>query len=281
MIPSDASRSHSSRRFQTWGLALALALFAILLGLAVRASGEVTRVDGALTAAAWRLRQPWLDETMMALSGFGDGLPRWCVTALASAYLLATRRYRWALALIAAMVACALLGPGLKLAFHTPRPSPLYTGADAFSFPSGHAIAAAALYTILGVVAAEGLAKPWARLALGLAAIMVVAISLSRVYLGAHWFSDVLAGVALGTALAIVAITMARAGKTGPGPADWRTSAAILVCIGVVAAATGSTTLAKAHRLYAPFLSTSRWTPLPAQRPGLESALHPGRPRAR
>jgi membrane-associated phospholipid phosphatase len=258
MIPSSASRPYSLRASQAWWLALALALVAILLGLGVRVSGEVTRLDGALTAAAWRLRQPWLDETMMSLSGFGDGLPRWCVTALVSVYLLATRRYRWAVALIGAMVACALLGPVLKLAFHTPRPSPLYAGVDAFSFPSGHALSAAALYTILGVLAAEGLAKPWGRLALALAAVLVVSISLSRVYLGAHWFSDVLAGVALGAALAIVAITLARAGKTGLGEADWRISIAILVCIGVVAAGTGATTLAKAHRLYAPFLRTAR-----------------------
>jgi undecaprenyl-diphosphatase len=236
-------------------------LAAILLGVVVRLSGGLTRFDGAFTAATWRLREPWLDEIMMALSGFGDGLPRWCVTALVSAYLLATRRYRWAVALVAAMVASALLAPALKMLFHTPRPSPLYAGVGAFSFPSSHATSAAALYIILGFLSAQGLAKSWGWLAMGLAAATVASIGLSRVYLGAHWLSDVLAGVALGSAIAIVAITLARGAGEGRSMADRRASVAILVCLGLVAAGTGPRNMSRAHRLYAPFLTGNATSP--------------------
>ena len=254
MTPSSLSRATPGRASHAVALALTLVLVAILLGVGVRASGGVTQLDGAFTAAAWRLRQPWLDETMMALSGFGDGLPRWWVTALVSSYLVATRRFRWAFALVAAMGASAVLAPALKLTFHTPRPSPLYVGVDAFSFPSGHATSAAALYVILGALAAEGLTNSWRRLALGLAAAMVTSISLSRVYLGAHWLSDVLAGAALGTAIAIV------------------------VCLGVVAAGTGPIVVAKAHRLYAPFLNRDVTQPSAASAFSIRTTLHAPRP---
>uniref|UniRef100_B0SVU3 Phosphoesterase PA-phosphatase related n=1 Tax=Caulobacter sp. (strain K31) TaxID=366602 RepID=B0SVU3_CAUSK len=213
------------------------------------------RLDAAFAAGVWRLRQPWLDETMMALSGFGDGAPRWSVTALVAVYLVATRRYRWAVALVAAMVAAAVFAPILKHAFHTPRPSPLYAGVDAFSFPSGHATSAAALYIMLGVIAAEGLPKPWRLLPFGLATATVASIGLSRVYLGAHWLSDVLAGLALGSAIASIAVALARDAGDGPSqPRGWRDGVAILVCLGLVAAIMGPTAIAKAHRLYAPFL---------------------------
>lgn len=252
--PFDATQRRVSLK-RSGTLAAALLLIAALLGVAVRASGGMTRFDGVFAAAAWRLRQPWLDEAMMALSGFGDGLPRWCVTALVSAYLATARRYRWALALAGAMSVCALVVPAFKLAFHTPRPSPLYAGVDAFSFPSGHAASAAVLYVILGALAAEGLTKSWRLSALGIAAAMITSISVSRVYLGAHWLSDVLAGAALGAAIAIAAIALARRAEAGQPIADGRNSIAIAVCLAVVAAGTGPIIVAKAHRLYAPFLS--------------------------
>ncbi|CAN5207105.1 hypothetical protein BH10PSE4_BH10PSE4_38820 [soil metagenome] len=265
MSAFDATQRRVSLK-RSGTLTAVLLLIVALLGVAVRASGGVTRFDGVFAAAAWRFRQPWLDEAMMALSGFGDGLPRWCVTALVSAYLVTARRYRWALALAGAMGACALIAPAFKLAFHTPRPSPLYAGVDAFSFPSGHATAAAALYVVLGALAAEGLTKPWKRLALGLAAAMVLSISLSRVYLGAHWLSDVLAGVALGSAIAIAAIVLARCAETRQPIADGRERLAIVICLAVVAAGTGPSVVAKAHRLYAPFLSRNATVPPPPHR---------------
>ncbi|MET3665743.1 phosphatase PAP2 family protein [Caulobacter sp. 1776] len=258
----DTTPRHASLK-RSGALVAALLLIVMVLGVAVRASGGTTGVDEVFAAAVWRLRQPWLDEAAMALSGFGDGLPRWCVTALVSAYLVMTRRRGWAFALVAAMGACALLAPAFKLAFHTPRPSPLYTGVDAFSFPSGHAVSAAALYVMLGALAAEGLTTAWRRLAVGLAAGMVLSISLSRVYLGAHWLSDVVAGAALGGAIAIAAIALARRAQAGRSLAEGRDSLAIVICLAIVAAGTGPIVVAKAHRLYAPFLSRTVTPPPP------------------
>jgi len=78
--------------------------------------------------------------------------------------------------------------PGLKLLTHEP---------DAFAFPSGHSAAAAALTTV--ALAAGHVAAP--------AEILLTAgVALSRMYLGAHYFADVLAGLVLGTGVAILAV---------------------------------------------------------------------------
>ena len=259
-------RNHTLTSLQrATALALLLLLAAILLGVVVRVSGGLTFIDSTFAAAVSHLRKPWLDEAMMALSGFGDGLPRWCVTVLVMVYLVTTRRLRWALALAVAMGASAVLAPVLKLLFHTARPSPLYTGADAFSFPSGHATAAATLYILLGVIVAEGLPRSWRGVPLGLAAVIVALISLSRVYLGAHWLSDVLAGVALGSAIAVLGAAFGQdVGYRTAQSRGWRDGLMILACLGIVAAGTAQIVMAKAHRQYAPFLARERVSVAPA-----------------
>jgi membrane-associated phospholipid phosphatase len=128
----------------------------------------------------------------------------------------------WFLALFAAVVAvvlgfrrqpalaCAwllvlagggLLDWGLKAIFDRPRPvfaDPL-VWEDTTSFPSGHSMGSIVSYGLLGYLVAVWLVKPAARVAVvaGLAG-LVAAIGFSRVYLGAHWFSDVLGGFAAG-----------------------------------------------------------------------------------
>jgi undecaprenyl-diphosphatase len=92
-------------------------------------------------------------------------------------------------------------GHGLKLLVQRPRPEFLVVGPDAggFSFPSGHALFAALLGGVL-VLLAEDLVRPlWLRRALqGVVVLIALAVGASRVYLGAHWPSDVLGGYLAG-----------------------------------------------------------------------------------
>jgi undecaprenyl-diphosphatase len=88
----------------------------------------------------------------------------------------------------------------LKLLFHRPRPELAFVHLDTYSFPSGHAAGSAAVYGLLAVLVARGLA-PWGRWLVGLGTTaLLLAIGFSRLYLGAHYLSDVLAGLALGLA---------------------------------------------------------------------------------
>jgi len=97
-----------------------------------------------------------------------------------------------------------LIGP-LKGAYDRARPPGSLVTTSGASFPSGHSIAASV--TVLAAVIA--LSPPGRRrIAWGLAAVaFAVLMALSRAYLGAHWLSDAIAGLLLGTACALVAAT--------------------------------------------------------------------------
>jgi undecaprenyl-diphosphatase len=106
-----------------------------------------------------------------------------------------------------------LVSMALKLLFHHPRPTEaLIAIPDSYSFPSGHAVAASALYITLALVASatERRARP-RRLLLAGGVIVALLVAWSRVYLGVHYFTDVVGGLLLGTAGAIGAAGLVRA----------------------------------------------------------------------
>jgi undecaprenyl-diphosphatase len=122
---------------------------------------------------------------------------------LAVAGYLAFRRRWWHLAAFASaiIVSEALIGT-LKTLYHRPRPlNPLVTVSGA-SFPSGHAVAAS-VTTVAAVIALfpEGPKRfAWGACAMAFSLLM----ALSRAYLAAHWLSDAVAGVFLGTSVALI-----------------------------------------------------------------------------
>jgi membrane-associated phospholipid phosphatase len=125
------------------------------------------------------------------------------VTAAAAA-VLAWKRYRMdLLLLLLAVVGTEILTVGLKLGFHRQRPffpDPLATESS-YSFPSGHASVSLAVYGTIGFIAARDLRDVRARIAvLAASAILVLLIGISRLYLGVHFLTDVVAGFSLGLA---------------------------------------------------------------------------------
>lgn len=246
------------------GVSVLLILSVLALGANVVGRGPVVGIDAATAGQLQGLRAPWLDSVMMMASALGDGSQRTAVTALAALYLLWRRRWPWALALVLAMIGSALLTPAFKTAFHVARPSALYSGAEAYSFPSGHATSAAALYLTLAWMASYALARRWRPLAWLLAALAILVTAISRVYVGAHWPSDVVAGVALGGALASLAIAFASGAK--PASPDARPEldgVAFITAVAIVAAVLGPHAFGKAQRLYAPYLYAVRVPPAP------------------
>ncbi len=157
------------------------------------------------------LERPWLDPIMMALSRLCEG---WVVVLVALAWAVAvgrTRRgfLRAALPVLLALAVDGVVVEALKLALHTPRPLAVL-GADrvhvllaplrAHSMPSGHASAAATLAAYLvGRRRREG-AVAWPIALLG---------GISRVYVGAHWVLDVVAGWIVGAIVGYAAARLA------------------------------------------------------------------------
>jgi membrane-associated phospholipid phosphatase len=135
------------------------------------------------------------------------------VAGTAAAYLVTRGRARDATLLPAVLVVAQLLTWMLKATFERPRPSfddPVAT-AGWFSFPSGHALSSLVLYGALAYVFADRLRPPRARVAgLVAAGLLVAAIGFSRLYLGVHYLTDVLAGYSAGLALLLLAIGMSR-----------------------------------------------------------------------
>jgi len=104
---------------------------------------------------------------------------------------------REAMLLAVTMAGAGVLNAALKFGFHRARPSPYFgiTAPHSFSYPSGHAMFSFAFFAAIAVLSTPRIGTRWARALVWLAAAILVAlIGFSRIYLGVHYPSDVLAG---------------------------------------------------------------------------------------
>ena len=128
----------------------------------------------------------------------GDGGP--CHHDHRLAHLAQGHRAAYAAAF--AIVAAKLFEIAVKFGIQRARPLELaYSGVELFSFPSGHATMAAVIFGILAVLVSHSMGRWSKAVVYATCAIVVVSIGYSRVYLGAHWLSDVLAGLLFGTVM--------------------------------------------------------------------------------
>lgn len=144
---------------------------------------------------------PGLNEAMLEITALGTTTVVMMIVGVAALFLTLTRHKYSALLLLVATAGGSLLDLVLKLRFDRPRPHVFTWGAQVFSssFPSGHAMSAAIVYSTVAYLAARLQKRIWARwLTMFFAALVIVLICISRVYLGVHYPSDVLAGVVIG-----------------------------------------------------------------------------------
>lgn len=164
-----------------------------------------------------RLATPWIDQAMLLASEAGSGLWVGAFDVLACAVLLACRRWLHALYWTLATGGAALLNLLAKHSYARARPElwPSLAPETSFSFPSGHAMQSMALAAAL-VVLAWPTRLRWPILIAGAAFTLVVGIS--RVYLGVHFPSDVLAGwcASLAWGIGLALLFRGRAGRRRP-----------------------------------------------------------------
>lgn len=137
------------------------------------------------------------------------------VTAVAVALLAWKGRWMEVLLLLLAVVGAEILTVGLKLGFHRERPffSDPLASESSYSFPSGHAGVSLAVYGTIAFIAARHLTSIRARLAvLVAAAILILLIGFSRLYLGVHFLTDVIAGFSLGLAWVTLCVLLLHLG---------------------------------------------------------------------
>ena len=192
----------------------------------------LVRADTAIFHMLQGLRSEVADRVMVAITELGGGVVAAGVAIGILLWLAWRRAWHAAAYWTAAVGGAYLIGIVIKATLHRPRPAPIYTGWDAFSFPSSHAATSAAIYGFLAVLIARDAQPAWQAVTAAAAVLMVALVGISRLYLGVHWFSDVLGGVAFGTAwMALLGIAYVRHNPP-------RLSGTRLAAIAVVAMAT-------------------------------------------
>lgn len=197
------------------GLAIFSAAWGFLALMGDVREGETTRLDSRILLAfrhpgdlASPIGPRWLQEGARDITALGGTTVLTLVVVLATALLWLHRRRAQALAFLAAVLGGDVLAQVIKHLVGRARPDlvPHLDLVYSSSFPSGHSAMSPIVYfTLAGLVAAGEGRRAQKALLIAAAVGVVLAIGVSRVYLGVHWPTDVLAGWALGTAVAVVA----------------------------------------------------------------------------
>lgn len=200
-------------------IAIAAAAAGSAVALAVR-QGWTERLDAALLFAvrgSGAGQQPfgplWFQEAVRDVTALGSMIVLSFVVLGATAYFMASARYRLAGLVLGSSLAATAYSTALKLVFARPRPDMIEHGMATFtaSFPSGHALLSAAILLTSGGLLAFAARRPKERWVIGGAAVLLTSlVGISRIYLGVHWPSDVLAGWLFGTVWASLTLLLAR-----------------------------------------------------------------------
>lgn len=182
----------SSLLFGTVSLAIAL--------------GVTDAFDAASRDGINRLASPNLTLLAHSLSFIGSVAVLFTLTALTAAALAIGKRPRAALMLLLTMASAAILNLVVKLTFARARPEAFFGNVpDSFSFVSGHALFSACYFGVLAGIIVAHVATDWQRAVVWvLTCTTVTGIGLSRVYLGVHYLTDVIAGFALAALIVCV-----------------------------------------------------------------------------
>jgi undecaprenyl-diphosphatase len=205
------------RRQQLWPLISVLLIAGALWSFAAIADevmeGEWRSLDRTMLLAFRHpdnlaiLRGPlWLQQAARDITSLGGVSVLTLITAAAIGFLLLTRKVGAAVLIAVSVCGGGVLSTILKMMFDRARPEVVPHAIEVYSasFPSGHAMLATTTYLTLGTLLAE--VQPRRRVKLYLlswAVLLSVAIGTSRVYLGVHWPTDVLAGWCVGAAWAL------------------------------------------------------------------------------
>jgi undecaprenyl-diphosphatase len=221
--PHDAHTPPASRFDLTFLATLLAVVLASLVFLWLAdgvAGGESWHTDRAILRALRQADDPaqvigpsWVAPCVRDLTSLGSGSVLTLVTLIVAGDLLLTGRRRAAGLTVASISLGAMLNPLLKLVFDRPRPVvvPHLVEATSSSFPSGHSMSSAIVYLTLGaLVATQSASRTRGLYALGVASLLTALVGASRVVLGVHYPSDVLAGWAAGLIWAIASDAVTR-----------------------------------------------------------------------
>lgn len=226
VLPRVALSLLDPSRPESFGLLIAAMMLLgggwIFIGITedVVTSDPLLRFDHLVFTALQQVRTGVVDNVMIAFTELGSATVAIAVVVTVSAVLVVTRCWRTLAYWVAAVGFAQALVWILKMTLARARPMAMYDGVDRYSFPSGHAASSIVIYGFLAFLLAHGKAPKVRFYTALLAALLVSFIAFSRLYLGAHWLSDVLASLSLGTAwVALLSITYMQHAPTERLPA--------------------------------------------------------------
>jgi membrane-associated phospholipid phosphatase len=173
----------------------------------VQSRGEIVHVDQRVAETLHESAGPWGIFGLKIFTFFGEFAALTTLAVLATAILVRARAHGLAAGWVCAMIGTGVLNEALKRAFARPRPSfaePIVI-ASGFSFPSGHSMGTMVATTMLAYAAFRWVsAVKWRRITVAFAITWTLTMGFSRMYLGVHYLSDVIAGFAAGGAWACI-----------------------------------------------------------------------------
>jgi undecaprenyl-diphosphatase len=185
-------------------IVVCVAFFALLANVVM--AGGTQAMDDAVLLWMNQHASPELTDVALNVTALGAGMVVWLVVIVASVFLWASR-HRWSVALLwVSILGSGLINSVMKLFFNRPRPQLFpwrapYAGLS--SFPSGHSMTSMVCYATLAYLVARLEPNRFLRrFTFVVTGLLVVLIGLSRMYLGVHYPTDVLAGFTMGLAWA-------------------------------------------------------------------------------
>jgi undecaprenyl-diphosphatase len=163
--------------------------------------GDTQQFDAFVRTAVHQFATPGLTRLMQVFSFLGSVAAVTAICLVAICVSLYFRGTRTAALLTITMLGAAVLDVTLKYAFHRPRPVAFFGATpNSYSFPSGHALGSFCFYGILASILAARARARGAKFCVWMAAVILVGmIGFSRIYLGVHYPSDVIAGYCAAT----------------------------------------------------------------------------------
>jgi undecaprenyl-diphosphatase len=182
------------------GLAVAIGALVFFGWLADEVlEGETRHFDDVTRATVHTIASPALTTAMRGISFLGSTLFLTAATIFVVLWFVLRKWGREAGLFAITMIGASLLNTTLKLAFKRPRPVPFFnlTAPQTYSFPSGHSLASCCFFAGLAAILSGRVKSRRARTIIWLCgATMFLLIGLSRIYLGVHYTTDVIAGFA-------------------------------------------------------------------------------------
>lgn len=161
----------------------------------------LVRADRSVYEFLLQLRSSWGDQVMIFFTELGDAAILTPISICVILWLIWRREWRASVYWVSAIAFGVIATATLKFALKLPRPISVYhEGVSIYGFPSGHTTMSTVIFGFLAVLLAQGMTTTYRWIPYVTASLLIIAIAFSRLYLGAHWLSDVLGGATLGTA---------------------------------------------------------------------------------